>query len=104
VGQTLAEKILSHKVGRPVRAGELVVVEVDQVMVVDSIAGSFFKRLEYLEATPRYPERVSIVIDHVAPASMASYALAMANPVSLWPWNSMSTLGPTTRRTSRTRA
>jgi methanogen homoaconitase large subunit len=60
VGQTLAEKILSHKVGRPVRAGELVVVEVDQVMVVDSIAGSFFKRLEYLEATPRYPERVSI--------------------------------------------
>ena len=76
MGQTLAEKILSHKVGRPVRAGELVVVEVDQVMVVDSIAGSFFKRLEYLEATPRYPERVSIVIDHVAPAANLEVAKA----------------------------
>ena len=76
MGQTLAEKILSHKVGRPVRAGELVVVEVDQVMVVDSIAGSFFKRLEYLEATPRNPERVSIVIDHVAPAANLEVAKA----------------------------
>jgi len=76
VGQTLAEKILSRKAGREVRAGELVVVEVDQVMVVDSIAGSFFKRLEYLEATPRYPERVSIVIDHVAPAANLEVAKA----------------------------
>ncbi|MEN2982387.1 MAG: 3-isopropylmalate dehydratase large subunit [Thermus sp.] len=76
MGLTLAEKILSHKAGREVRAGELVVVEVDQVMVVDSIAGSFFKRLEYLGATPRYPERVSIVIDHVAPAANLEVAKA----------------------------
>ncbi len=76
MGQTLAEKILSHKAKRRVKAGELVVVEVDQVMVVDSIAGSFFKRLEYLEATPRYPERVSIVIDHVAPAANLEVAKA----------------------------
>jgi methanogen homoaconitase large subunit len=76
VGQTLAEKILSHKAGRPVEAGELLVVEVDQVMVVDSIAGSFFKRLDYLGATPRYPERVSIVIDHVAPAANLEVAKA----------------------------
>jgi len=48
MGLTLAEKILSKRAGREVRAGELVVVEVDQVMVVDSIAGSFFKRLEQL--------------------------------------------------------
>lgn len=76
MGQTLAEKILSHKAGRPVRAGELVVVEVDQVMVVDSIAGSFFKRLAYLQATPRHLERVSIVIDHVAPAANLEVAKA----------------------------
>ncbi len=76
MGLTLAEKILSHKAGREVRAGELVVVEVDQVMVVDSIAGSFIRRLEYLEATPRYPERVSIVIDHVAPAANLEVAKA----------------------------
>lgn len=73
---TLAEKILSQRVGRDVHAGDLVVVEVDQVMVVDSIAGSFFKRLEQLGATPRYPEKVSIVIDHVAPAANIEVATA----------------------------
>jgi methanogen homoaconitase large subunit len=73
---TLAEKILSHRAGRNVQAGEMVVVDVDQVMVVDSIAGSFFKRLEQLGAIPRYPERVSIVIDHVAPAANIEVATA----------------------------
>jgi methanogen homoaconitase large subunit len=73
---TLAEKILSHRAGRDVRSGDLVVVEVDQVMVVDSIAGSFFKRLEQLGANPRYPEKVSIVIDHVAPAANIEVAKA----------------------------
>lgn len=73
---TLAEKILSHRAGHDVHAGELVIVDVDQVMVVDSIAGSFFKRLEQLNATPRYPERVSIVIDHVAPAANIEVATA----------------------------
>jgi methanogen homoaconitase large subunit len=73
---TLAEKILSQRANRDVRAGDLVVVEVDQVMVVDSIAGSFFKRLEQLGATPRYPEKVSIVIDHVAPAANIEVAKA----------------------------
>jgi methanogen homoaconitase large subunit len=73
---TLAEKILSRRAGRDVFAGELVIVEVDQVMVVDSIAGSFFKRLEQLGATPRYPEKVSIVIDHVAPAANIEVATA----------------------------
>jgi methanogen homoaconitase large subunit len=75
-GLTLAERILSVKAGRRVRAGELVVVPVDQVMVVDSIAGSFFKRLAELEATPRHPERISIVIDHVAPAANVEVAKA----------------------------
>jgi methanogen homoaconitase large subunit len=73
---TLAEKILSKRAGREAKAGELVVVEVDQVMVVDSIAGSFFKRLEQLNATPRFPEKVSIVIDHVAPAANIEVAKA----------------------------
>ena len=73
---TLAEKILSYRAGHTVRAGELAIVEVDQVMVVDSIAGSFFKRLEQLGATPRYPEKISIVIDHVAPAANIEVATA----------------------------
>jgi methanogen homoaconitase large subunit len=76
MGLTLAEKILSNRAGREVRAGELVVLEVDQVMVVDSIAGSFFRRLEQLGAAPRFPEKVAIVIDHVAPAANVEVAKA----------------------------
>lgn len=75
-GLSLAERILSVRAGRRVRAGELVVVPVDQVMVVDSIAGSFFRRLEQLGAAPRHPERVSVVIDHVAPAANVEVAKA----------------------------
>ncbi|PIG97660.1 3-isopropylmalate dehydratase large subunit [Deinococcus sp. UR1] len=75
--QTMAEKILSRRGTQVVYAGDLAVVEVDQVMVVDSIAQSFIQRMgQDLNATPRYPERVSIVIDHVAPASTVSVAQA----------------------------
>ncbi|MFB9083675.1 homoaconitate hydratase family protein [Deinococcus wulumuqiensis] len=75
--QTMAEKILSRRGDADVYAGDLAVVEVDQVMVVDSIAQSFIERMERdLGAAPKYPERVSIVVDHVAPASTVSVAQA----------------------------
>ncbi|WP_084048988.1 homoaconitate hydratase family protein [Deinococcus hopiensis] len=75
--QTMAEKILTRRGTKAVYAGDLAVVDVDQVMVVDSIAQSFIERMERdLAAVPRYPERVSIVIDHVAPASTVSVAQA----------------------------
>ncbi|MFC4637054.1 homoaconitate hydratase family protein [Deinococcus hohokamensis] len=75
--QTMAEKILSRRGTMTVYAGDLAVVDVDQVMVVDSIAQSFIERMQRdLEAVPKYPERVSIVIDHVAPASTVSVAQA----------------------------
>jgi methanogen homoaconitase large subunit len=73
--QTMAEKILSKRGGKPVYAGDLAVVEVDNVMIVDSIAESVIEILETeLNAKPRFPERVSIVIDHVAPASSVNVA------------------------------
>lgn len=73
----MAEKILSQRGHQAVYAGDLAVVEVDQVMVVDSIAQSFMERMERdLNAKPKYPERVSIVVDHVAPASTVSVAQA----------------------------
>ncbi|ACO46286.1 homoaconitate hydratase family protein [Deinococcus deserti] len=75
--QTMAEKILSRRGDQTVYAGDLAVVDVDQVMVVDSIAQSFIERMQRdLNAVPKYPERVSIVIDHVAPASTVSVAQA----------------------------
>jgi len=74
-GLTLAERILSVKSGKRATAGELVVVDVDQVMVVDSIAPSMIRILEdKLGGEIKHPERVSIVIDHVAPASNVQVA------------------------------
>lgn len=73
--QTMAEKILSQRGSKTVYAGDLAVVEVDEVMIVDSIAESVIKILEQdLQTAPKYPERVSIVIDHVAPASSVNVA------------------------------
>ena len=73
--QTMAEKILSKRGTKTVFAGDLAVVEVDNVMIVDSIAESVIEILEtQLEALPKFPERVSIVIDHVAPASSVNVA------------------------------
>ncbi len=73
---TLAQAILSHKAGRPVQPGELVVVEVDHAMTIDSIVPTVIDRLEELGAEPRHPERVSLVYDHVAPAANVNVAEA----------------------------
>jgi len=74
-GLTLAERMLSVKAGRRVRAGEVVVVPVDQVMMVDSIAPSALGIVEdELGGVIRHPERVSVVVDHVAPASNVQVA------------------------------
>ena len=79
-GLTLAERILSVRSGSRVRAGELVVVGVDQVMVVDSVAPSVIARIEDdLGGRIRYPERVSFVMDHVAPAANVGVATAQQN-------------------------
>lgn len=78
--QTLAEQILSHAAGRPVRAGELVVVPVDLAMAVDSIAPSVIRILREELGVERVqdPDRVAIVIDHVAPPSTVAVAEAQA--------------------------
>jgi methanogen homoaconitase large subunit len=71
MAQTLSEQILSHAAGRAVRAGELVVVQLDRVMTIDSIAPEVIDVLENelgVDKVP-YPERCAVFIDHVAPAS-----------------------------------
>ena len=73
--QTLAERILSHAAGRPVRPGDLVVVPVDMAMAVDSIAPSVISVLRSeLGAHVRDPQRAAIFIDHVAPAANVATA------------------------------
>ncbi|MEM6428039.1 MAG: 3-isopropylmalate dehydratase large subunit [Deinococcota bacterium] len=74
-GLTLAERILSARVGKRVNANDLVVVDIDQVMVVDSIAPSVIRIVEdELGGEIKHPSRVSVVIDHVAPASNVEVA------------------------------
>jgi methanogen homoaconitase large subunit len=71
MAQTLAEQMLSRAAGRPVAPGELIIVEPDLVMAHDSLTPSIVKIMqEDLGISQvRNPERVALVIDHVAPAS-----------------------------------
>jgi methanogen homoaconitase large subunit len=81
MAQTLAEQILSHAAGRPVQAGENVVVNVDLAMMHDSISPSIIKVLhQELGATRVWDaDRVAVVVDHVAPAATIQNAEHQAN-------------------------
>lgn len=76
MGQTLSEKILSHAAGRPVRAGELVVVEPDIAMGHDSLSPGIIAIVREQLGVDRvpYPQRIALVMDHVAPASTVGVA------------------------------
>jgi methanogen homoaconitase large subunit len=71
MAQTLAEQILSRAAGRQVQAGENVVAQVDLAMMHDSISPSIIKVLHGELGAERVwdPDRVAVVIDHVAPAA-----------------------------------
>ena len=76
MAQTLSEQILSRAAGRPVRAGDVVTVDVDLVMMHDSLSPSIIRIMhEELGAERVFdPERVAVVIDHVAPAASVQTA------------------------------
>src|SRR4029078_2553083 len=71
MAQTLAEQILSHAAERLGQAGENVVVDVDLAMMHDSISPSIIKVLHSELGAERVwdPERIAVVVDHVAPAA-----------------------------------
>ncbi len=77
-GLTLSEQILSHAAGREVHAGELIIVEVDRCMTHDSLTPEVIDVLRgQLHAERlRDPDRVAVIIDHVAPASSVATANA----------------------------
>jgi 3-isopropylmalate/(R)-2-methylmalate dehydratase large subunit len=67
--QTIAEIILSAKVGRTVVAGEIVVCPVDMCTASDTTAPLAIKAFEDMGGIRlANPERVVLVIDHAAPA------------------------------------
>jgi homoaconitate hydratase family protein len=75
---TLAEEIFSHKLGRPVRAGETIVVDVDHVMSHDTtspLAIQAFRKLTKSTGGRVFdPERAHIIFDHIIPASTIAAA------------------------------
>ncbi len=76
MAQTLAEQILSHAVGRPVRPGELVTLRPDVIMAHDSLAPSVISILRTRLGLEHVADRDQcvLVMDHVAPASTVGTA------------------------------
>jgi methanogen homoaconitase large subunit len=81
MAQTLSEQILSRAAGRPVRAGEVVTVDVDLVMMHDSLSPSIIRVLHEELGAERVwdPTKVAVVIDHVAPAASVQTAEKQAD-------------------------
>src|SRR3989337_1623358 len=67
-GLTLAEKFLSAKVGRAVRAGEIVICPVDLAYVQDGTGPLTFRQMEKMGiARAADPKRAITFIDHASP-------------------------------------
>lgn len=76
---TLAEEILSARLGRPVHAGEIVVVDVDYAMSHDTTSPLAIEAFRKLDRPLWDPSRIVIAIDHVVPASTPAVATTHRN-------------------------
>ncbi|MHB8648325.1 MAG: 3-isopropylmalate dehydratase large subunit [Thermomicrobiales bacterium] len=76
---TLAEEILSARLGRPVHAGEIVVVDVDYAMSHDTTSPLAIEAFRKLNRPLWDPSRIVIAIDHVVPASTPAVATTHRN-------------------------
>ena len=71
MGMTISEKIFSRRCGSPVRAGELVVAEVDFMMGQDGTSPLAIQAFRELGGERvRDASRVALVIDHSAPSPL----------------------------------
>ncbi|MFW5798378.1 MAG: 3-isopropylmalate dehydratase large subunit [Planctomycetota bacterium] len=69
MSQTIAEKILSDHVGRPVKPGELVTLPVDLAFVQDGTGPLAVRQIEAMGLdSVTNPERVIVFLDHAAPS------------------------------------
>jgi 3-isopropylmalate/(R)-2-methylmalate dehydratase large subunit/methanogen homoaconitase large subunit len=71
---TLAEEILSARLGRSVGAGETVVVPVDVVMSHDTTTALVAEGMADLGRRVAHPERGVVVFDHITPAATVAAA------------------------------
>lgn len=67
-GYTFVEKLLSSKLGKPVRAGEIAVVDVDVAMASDTTAPLAIRAFEEMGGVRlAKPDRTILVLDHATP-------------------------------------
>jgi homoaconitate hydratase family protein len=71
---TLTEEIFSRRLGRQVRAGEIVVAPVDYAMAHDVTGPLAIEAFRQLEVPLWDPERVIFVFDHILPANTVAAA------------------------------
>jgi 3-isopropylmalate/(R)-2-methylmalate dehydratase large subunit len=71
VGKTIAEKILSNKSKRDVRANDIVIADLDFTMGQDGTSGLAIQAFNEMKANKVFdPKRVAMVIDHSAPSPL----------------------------------
>ncbi|MFA7149153.1 MAG: aconitase family protein, partial [Syntrophomonadaceae bacterium] len=71
MGKTIAEKILSKKSGREVKAGDIVIADLDFIMGQDGTSPLAIKAFAEMQASKVFdPSRVAMVIDHSAPSPL----------------------------------
>ena len=69
MGQTLAEKIISEHAGKSVKAGELVIANVDVTAVQDGTGPLTVQEFKKLGKEKLFnPERTILFIDHASPS------------------------------------
>lgn len=75
MGMTLAEKIIASRAGREVKAGELVLTDVDLIYAHDLSGPLAISQLQAIGFKGfKYPDRVVFFIDHASPASTRAAA------------------------------
>ena len=70
MGETVIEKIIRNNVGKSVRLGDIVTVNVDRVMIHDIFIPFVAEKFEEMGFTKLWdPEKVILIYDHLVPAS-----------------------------------
>lgn len=70
MGQTIIEKIVSRNVGKDVKAGDIVTVNVDRVMIHDIFIPFVAEKFEEMGFQKLWdPDKVVLIYDHLVPAS-----------------------------------
>jgi 3-isopropylmalate/(R)-2-methylmalate dehydratase large subunit len=76
MGQTIAEKIFSDKLGRTVRAGEYIIAPIDCAMLHEGFALSWMQLMSAGVSEIWDPEKVVVLFDHYIPAPTERLAAA----------------------------